>query len=80
MRIPNWVVVTAALLAALPFGWALGVFAAYLIAGPDFGQLPAITVIFGIIAAVVFALSPILTPAIRLAIMVAGTGLFMLFG
>jgi hypothetical protein len=36
-RIPRPVVVTAAVLAAVPFGWMVGVFAAYLVAAriPD---------------------------------------------
>jgi hypothetical protein len=70
----------AAVVAALPFGWGLGVIAAYLIAGGNFGQLPALTVPLGIVAAVVFALSPIGRPATRLAIMIVGTGIFLLLG
>jgi hypothetical protein len=30
MRVPPWAVVTAAVIAALPFGWGLGVFVAYM--------------------------------------------------
>jgi hypothetical protein len=71
-------IIAAAVLAALPFGWGLGVMAAYLLAGPDFGQLPALTVPLAIIAAIVFALSPVLSAPKRLLIMVAGTGLFIL--
>jgi hypothetical protein len=77
MRIPSWVSVAAAVTAALPFGWGLGVFAADLLAGPDFGLLPVLTIPPAIIAAVAFALSPLLSPAKRLAIMVVGTGLFV---
>jgi hypothetical protein len=80
MRIPTWVMVIASVLAALPFGWGLGVVASYLIAGNDFGQLPAITVPLCIIAAIAFALSPLLTPRKRLAFLVIGAGLFMLLG
>jgi hypothetical protein len=78
MQFPTWVVVTAAVIAAFPFGWGLGVTAAYLLAGSDFGQLPALTVPLGIIAAIVFALLPLLSARKRLLIMVAGTGLFIL--
>jgi hypothetical protein len=80
MQFPSWAVVTAAVVAAFPFGWGLGVTAAYLLAGPDFGQLPALTVPLGIIAAIVFALLPLLSARKRLLIMVAGTGLFILLG
>ena len=80
MQLPSWAVVTAAVLAAFPFGWGLGVVGAYLLAGPDFGQLPALTVPVGIIAAIIFALLPLLTARKRLLIMVAGTGLFILLG
>jgi hypothetical protein len=61
MQFPSWAVVTAAVVVAFPFGWGLGVTAAYLLAGSDFGQLPALTVPVGIIAAIVFALMPLLS-------------------
>jgi hypothetical protein len=61
MQFPSWAVVTAAVVVAFPFGWGLGVKAAYLLAGPDFGQLPSLTVPVGIIAAIVFALMPLLS-------------------
>lgn len=80
MRIPTWALVIASVLAALPFGWGWGVVASYLIAGNDFGQLPALTVPLCIIAAVAFALSPLLTPGKRLACLVIGSGLFILLG
>jgi hypothetical protein len=69
-----------ALLAALPFGWAIGVFAAYAIAGPDFGQLPVVTVPICIAAALVFALVPVLSAGTRLRIMLGGTAAFVVFG
>jgi hypothetical protein len=78
MQFPTWAVVAAAVVAAFPFGWGLGVAAAYLLAGPDFGQLPALTVPLGIMAAIVFAVLPLLSAQKRLLIMVAGTGLFIL--
>jgi hypothetical protein len=74
MRIPSWVV-AASVPAALPFGWGLGVVAAHLMAGHDFGQLLALTVPLCIAAAVAFALSPLLTPGKWLAILSIGTGL-----
>jgi len=49
MRVPPWAVVAAAVIAAFPFGWGLGVTSAYLIAGHDFGQLPALTVPLSIV-------------------------------
>jgi len=58
----------------------LGVIAAYLLAGSSFGQLPALTVPLGIIAAIAFALLPALSAPKRLLIMVAGTTLFILLG
>jgi hypothetical protein len=80
MRFPRWAVVIAALMAALPFGWGLGVFVAFLIAGPDFGQLPALTVPVCILASIVFAILPVLPAATRLIILAIGTGLFILIG
>jgi hypothetical protein len=72
VQVPTWVIVAATLLAALPFGWGLGVLAAYLIGGRDFGQLPVATVPLGLLAAFVLALWPGLPPAKRLKVMVAG--------
>jgi hypothetical protein len=78
MRIPSWLVVTATVVAALPFGWGLGVFVAYLVAGRNFGQLPALTVPLGIIASIAFAASSLVRPLTRLLIMVVGTIGFVL--
>ena len=80
MRVPSWVLVTAGVIVAFPFGWGLGVFMAFLIAGRDFGQLPALTVLVGLAASIAFAVSSILTPAIRLVIMLAGTVVFLILG
>ena len=77
MQVPSWALVTAAVIAAFPFGWGLGVFIAYLVAGRDFGQLPALTVPVGIIAGIAFALSPLLSAGKRFMIMVGGTVLFI---
>lgn len=75
----RWVTIAAAVAMALPFGWGLGVFLAYVLAGSSFGQLPAVTVPLGIVASLVFALWPSLTPRTRLTVLVAGTILFFLF-
>jgi len=80
MRFPAWAVVTGAVIAALPFGWGLGVVVAYVIAGPEFGQLPVLTVPICLLASIVFALIPVLTPVKRLMILTIGTGLFILIG
>jgi len=74
------VVVAAAVVAALPFGWGLGLVAALVIAGKDFGQLPIMTVPLGILAALVFALWPSVKPGKRLAILVAGAIVFIVIG
>ena len=76
-RIPRPVVLTAAVIAAFPFGWMVGVFAAYLVAGPNFGQLPIMTVPLAIVAAIVFAVMPVWSAWTRLAIMIVGTGLLV---
>jgi hypothetical protein len=78
MRVPSWLLVMAAVIVALPFGWGLGVFVAYLIAGKNFGQLPALTVPLAIIGSIIFAFSPSFTPGMRLAIMLVGTGVFLI--
>ena len=70
---------TAAAIAAVPCGWALGVIAAQLIAGPDIGVLPAATIPLGILAAMWLALSSRLGVWTRFAILVVTTGLFLLF-
>jgi len=44
MQIPSWLIVGAAVVMALPFGWGLGLLVAYIVAGKNFGQLPAATV------------------------------------
>jgi hypothetical protein len=75
---PTWLIVVAAVIMALPFGWGLGVAVAAAIAGPEFGQLPALTVPVALVGSVVFALSPVATPRVRLAIMAGGTLVFAL--
>lgn len=78
MRISSAIFVVAAVLLALPFGWGLGVVLAYMIAGSDFGQLPAGTVPLSIVASIAFALSPQVAPKTRLAVMAVGTVGFVL--
>jgi hypothetical protein len=63
----------------LPFGWGLGLLVAYLIAGKNFGQLPAATVPLGIVAALVFAFWPTVKASTRLAVMFGGSVAFILF-
>jgi hypothetical protein len=72
MRIPGWLIVAAAAVVAVPFGWMLGVLAAELIVGPEFGVFPVVTIPIGIAASLWFAVSRIVTPLVRLAIMAAG--------
>ena len=78
VKIPSWLTVVASVILAIPFGWGLGVLAAYILAGKDFGQLPAATVPLSIIVSIVFALLPSRTPNTRLKILLAGTVLFIL--
>ena len=80
MQIPPSVTVAAAALMALPFGWGLGVFAAYLLAGSNFDQLPIATVPIGIIAALIFAFWPTFAPLTRLKVTFGGTVAFALLG
>jgi hypothetical protein len=78
MQIPPWVTVAAAAVLALPFGWGLGVLAAYILAGKNFGQLPAATVPIGIVAALAVALWPSIKPSTRLKVTLAGSLVFIL--
>jgi hypothetical protein len=78
MRIPRWLIVAAAVVAAIPFGWMLGVLTAELIVGREMGVFPVLTIPFGLAAAIAFALSSIATAATRLAIMVIGTAAILL--
>lgn len=77
---PAWLIVLAEVALALPFGWGLGVLAAWLVARSSFGQLPAVTVPLGILAALVFACWPTLPPRIRFGVMVAGVIAFVALG
>ena len=80
MRVPAWVLVTASVVAALPFGWGVGVLVAYLLTTGRIGQLPALTVPLAIIGSIGFAVSPWLTPGMRLTVLLVGTGVFVLLG
>jgi hypothetical protein len=77
MKASGWLTLLAAIGAALPFGWGLGVAAAYLVAGSNFGQLPALTVPLGLLAALGFAVLPVTTASKRLKILLAGDLLFL---
>jgi len=66
------VIVLVALVVAIPCGWLLGVGAAELLIGRDFGVFPVITIPLGWIAAVTFALMSRINPAVRLGVLAAG--------
>jgi hypothetical protein len=76
---PKWLLTAATVLLALPFGWGLGLLAAYLIAGKNFGQLPVATVSLGIIVAMVFAFWSSVKLTTRFTVMLVGTVAFILF-
>jgi hypothetical protein len=81
MVISRWVVVSLAVVAAIPFGWELGVLAADLLLGPDFGVFPVLTIPVGVAAAITFAVAPWASPAARLTILAGGTvGMIALTG
>ncbi len=66
------------LLFVLPFGYTVGLVAAIVLSGGAVGQLPMITIPFGILGAVVFALLPLVPVGQRLCIMSLGTaGLYL---
>ena len=77
---PSWLIVSAAVVLAFPFGWDVGVLSALLIGGRNFGQLPLLTVPLGIIAAIVFALWPSFKASTRFKVMLAGSVGFALIG
>lgn len=72
MRSLSWLLIVAAVVAAIPCGWMLGVLAARLIVGPEFGVFPVLTIPFGMAVSIWFAVSRMATPLIRLAVMVLG--------
>lgn len=75
---PRWASWLAALLLAFPCGWGLGLVAALAIGGTDFGQLPALTVPFGILVALVFAVLPFIALETRVKVLAGGTIFFVL--
>jgi hypothetical protein len=79
MHLPGWVIVAAAFVAAIPFGWLLGVAVAELIVGRDFGVFPVLTIPLGWAAAVCFALTSRVRAGVRLAVLAGGTALFFVF-
>ena len=70
-------IVPAAIVFAVPFGWGLGAVLAYLVAGKSMGQLPLATVPLGVIAAIVFAALPSIKPSTRLRVTFFGTLAFI---
>jgi hypothetical protein len=80
MVIPRWVTVALAIVAAIPFGWGLGVVVAYLLLGPEFGVFPALTIPLCSVVAIVFAVMPRFSAALRLAILVGGAVAFFALG
>ena len=75
----RWLLTAATVVLALPFGWGLGLLLAYLIAGKNFGQLPAATVPLGLIAAIAFALWPRFKGGTRFTVMLVGAAVFSFF-
>jgi hypothetical protein len=62
-----------ALLAALPFGWGLGLVVARILMPADIGQMPALTIPVGIVIGLVFALIPFIDGRTRLVALLVGT-------
>jgi hypothetical protein len=79
-RLPCWLIVTAAVIAALPFGWGLGVLVAHLLLGREIGVFPALTISIAIVGSIVFALSRAFSPATRLGITAGGTTVLLIVG
>lgn len=73
MTMPAWLKTIACVFLAFPFGWGIGVLVALVIAGPDFGQLPAATVGLGILASIVFAVWPSIKVDTRLRVLFFGS-------
>lgn len=70
---PTALKTAACVVLAFPFGWCLGALIALIIAGPDFGQLPALTVGLGILGSIVFAVWPSIKVDTRLRILFFGS-------
>jgi len=74
----RWLLIAGTVALALPVGWGLGLFAAYLIAGKNFGQLPAATVPLGLGVALAFAVWSRLEATTRFVVMLVGSVVFVL--
>ena len=61
------------LLLVLPFGWMVGLLAAFILSAGAIGQLPMITIPFAILGALVFAVLPTVPVRTRLLIMSTGS-------
>lgn len=64
-----------AVLAALPFGWAIGLVGARIVMQGDPQQLPAVTIPVAILAGIVLALVPLVSARARLVILLSGAAL-----
>jgi hypothetical protein len=80
VRIPSWLIVIAAVVAALPFGWVLGVLAAQALLGREIGVFPVLTILVAVIGSIVFALSSRFSPATHLAVTAGGTAVLSIVG
>ena len=79
MRNPSWLVL-ANLVAAVPFGWALGVVGALVVMGRNIGQLPVMTVPGGIVVGFIFAVWPRPKASTRFAILLSATVVLIFIG
>jgi hypothetical protein len=69
----RWLLLGLALLAAIPFGWMLGVIAAFLLLGSDIGVFPVLTIPAGWAAGIALAVAPWADVRLRLAALAGGT-------
>lgn len=74
MHLQSWLLIVAALLVALPFGFLLGMLIAWVVAGRStmVGMIPIMTIPPAVIAALVFALVPVFTAGTRLTTLAIG--------
>lgn len=61
-----------AILAALPFGWGIGLVAARMLVPGDVGQLPAVTIPVAIVSGLIFAILPLISARTRLNVLLIG--------
>jgi uncharacterized membrane protein len=61
-----------AALAALPFGWGIGLLAARILMGGDVGQMPALTIPIAMVGGVIFAVLPLAPARTRLNVLLVG--------